>query len=75
MRGARLCPNATGADIRSVCTEAGMYAIRARRKTVTEKDFLDAVNKVGLSSLPCVCAFAEVATGCCLQSWLALGRC
>ena len=22
-----------------------MYAIRARRKTVTEKDFLDAVNK------------------------------
>jgi len=36
----------SGADIRSVCTEAGMYAIRARRKTVTEKDFLDAVNKV-----------------------------
>jgi len=29
---ARLCPNATGADIRSVCTEAGMYAIRDRRK-------------------------------------------
>ncbi|KAB2609602.1 26S protease regulatory subunit 7 [Pyrus ussuriensis x Pyrus communis] len=43
---ARLCPNSTGADIRSVCTEAGMYAIRARRKTATEKDFLDAVNKV-----------------------------
>lgn len=43
---ARLCPNATGADIRSVCTEAGMFAIRARRKTVTEKDFLDAVQKV-----------------------------
>lgn len=45
---ARLCPNSTGADIRSVCTEAGMYAIRAHRKTVTEKDFLEAVNKVGL---------------------------
>lgn len=43
---ARLCPNATGADIRSVCTEAGMYAIRARRKICTEKDFLDGVNKV-----------------------------
>jgi 26S proteasome regulatory subunit T1 len=42
----RLCPNATGADIRSVCTEAGMYAIRARRKSVNEKDFLDAINKV-----------------------------
>jgi 26S proteasome regulatory subunit T1 len=43
---ARLCPNSTGADIRSVCTEAGMYAIRDRRKVVSEKDFLDAVNKV-----------------------------
>ncbi|KAF3659279.1 26S protease regulatory subunit 7, partial [Capsicum annuum] len=43
---ARLCPNSTGVDISSVCTEAGMYAIRARRKTFTEKDFLDAVNKV-----------------------------
>jgi len=43
---ARLCPNSTGADIRSVCTEAGMFAIRARRKTVMEKDFVDAINKV-----------------------------
>ncbi|XP_078485951.1 26S proteasome regulatory subunit 7 [Ciona intestinalis] len=43
---ARLCPNSTGAEIRSVCTEAGMYAIRARRKVATEKDYLDAVNKV-----------------------------
>ncbi|PRW57317.1 26S protease regulatory subunit 7 [Chlorella sorokiniana] len=43
---ARLCPNATGADIRSICTEAGMFAIRARRHTVTEEDFLKAVNKV-----------------------------
>ncbi|KAI3380873.1 hypothetical protein SNEBB_002393 [Seison nebaliae] len=43
---ARLCPNSTGAEIRSVCTEAGMFAIRARRKIATEKDFLDAVNKV-----------------------------
>ncbi|KAL9705147.1 hypothetical protein quinque_008665 [Culex quinquefasciatus] len=43
---ARLCPNSTGAEIRSVCTEAGMFAIRARRKVATEKDFLEAVNKV-----------------------------
>ncbi|KAL5720924.1 26S proteasome regulatory subunit 7A [Ranunculus cassubicifolius] len=43
---ARLCPNTTGADIRSVCTEAGMFAIRQRRKTVTEKDFLGSVEKV-----------------------------
>jgi len=43
---ARLCPNSTGAEIRSVCTEAGMFAIRARRKVATEKDFLEAINKV-----------------------------
>jgi ATP-dependent 26S proteasome regulatory subunit len=40
------CPNTTGAELRSVSTEAGMYAIRARRKSVSEKDFLEAVNKV-----------------------------
>lgn len=43
---ARLCPNCTGADIRSVCTEAGMFAIRARRKAISEKDLIDAVGKV-----------------------------
>jgi len=43
---ARLCPNTTGAELRSVCTEAGMYAIRARKKMVTEKHFLDAIQKV-----------------------------
>ena len=43
---ARLCPNTTGADLRAVCTEAGMYTIRARRKMISEKDMLDAVNKV-----------------------------
>ncbi|CDH14707.1 26S protease regulatory subunit 7 homolog [Zygosaccharomyces bailii ISA1307] len=42
----RLCPNTTGAELRSVCTEAGMFAIRARRKVATEKDFLQAVEKV-----------------------------
>ena len=50
---ARLCPNTTGAEIRSVCTEAGMFAIRARRKAVTEDDFLKAIDKVikGVSTL------------------------
>lgn len=43
---ARLTPNSTGADIKSVCTEAGMFAIRARRKTISEKDLLDAIEKV-----------------------------
>jgi 26S proteasome regulatory subunit T1 len=43
---ARLCPSTTGAELRSVCTEAGMYAIRSRRKTIGEKDFLEAIDKV-----------------------------
>ncbi|WFD37308.1 26S proteasome regulatory subunit 7 [Malassezia japonica] len=43
---ARLCPNTTGAELRSVATEAGMFAIRAHRKVATEKDFLTAVEKV-----------------------------
>jgi len=43
---ARLCPSTTGAELRSVCTEAGMYAIRARRKSISEKDFLDSIQKV-----------------------------
>ncbi len=43
---ARKCPNATGAEIRSVCTEAGMFAIRQRRKCISEKDLLDAIEKV-----------------------------
>jgi 26S proteasome regulatory subunit T1 len=42
----RLCPNCTGADLRSVCTEAGMFAIRGRRKSISEKDLLDAIEKV-----------------------------
>ena len=29
---ARLCPNSTGAELRSVCTEAGMFAIRWGRE-------------------------------------------
>ena len=38
--------DASGAELRSVCTEAGMYAIRARRKLISEKDMIEAVNKV-----------------------------
>jgi 26S proteasome regulatory subunit T1 len=35
---ARLCPNSTGAECRSVCTEAGMFAIRARRKVNSHRN-------------------------------------
>ncbi|MGH7338220.1 MAG: AAA family ATPase, partial [Myxococcota bacterium] len=43
--------NATGADIKAVCTEAGMMAIRAERTKVTMDDFELAVDKVRGKSL------------------------
>ena len=36
----------TGADIKAICTEAGMFAIRKESEMIHEKDFIDAVNKV-----------------------------
>lgn len=36
----------SGADLKAVCTEAGMFAIRAERKKVIAKDFLDAIDKI-----------------------------
>lgn len=36
----------SGADLKAVCTEAGMFAIRAERKEVISKDFLDAIDKI-----------------------------
>jgi len=38
--------NASGAEIKGVCTEAGMYALRERRVHVTQEDFEMAVAKV-----------------------------
>lgn len=43
---ARLCQNTTGADIRSVCIEAGMFAIRDKRKVISEGDLLKSIDKV-----------------------------
>jgi len=37
---------ATGADIKAVCTEAGMFAIRESRDVVSMVDFEKAINKV-----------------------------
>jgi len=34
--------NSSGADIKAICTEAGLLALRERRKMVTHKDFLKA---------------------------------
>jgi proteasome regulatory subunit len=40
------CEGATGADIRAICTEAGMWAIREERDSVTAADFERAIEKV-----------------------------
>ncbi|MCF0226843.1 MAG: proteasome-activating nucleotidase [Methanobrevibacter sp.] len=36
----------SGADLKAVCTEAGMFAIRDKRDKVTVSDFMDAVEKI-----------------------------
>jgi proteasome regulatory subunit len=36
----------SGADVKAVCTEAGMFSIRSRETTVDMGDFLDAYDKV-----------------------------
>ena len=43
---AQRCEGATGADIKAMCTEAGMFAIREDRDTVVMADFEKAVDKV-----------------------------
>ena len=43
---ARLTEGATGADIKAICTEAGLNATRERRKIVVMDDFIKAIDKV-----------------------------
>lgn len=43
---AEMLEGATGADIKAVCVEAGMFAIRRGRSYVTMQDFQDAIVKV-----------------------------
>ena len=40
------CDGSTGADIKAICTEAGMWAIREERDYVTAQDFERALEKV-----------------------------
>ena len=42
----KLADGFNGADLRNVCTEAGMAAIRAERDYVLQEDFMKAVRKV-----------------------------
>ena len=43
---ADLTDGLSGADLKAVCTEAGMFAIRAKRDKITVDDFMDAIDKV-----------------------------
>ncbi|KAI9474392.1 26S proteasome subunit rpt4 [Coemansia sp. RSA 989] len=43
----KLSDGFNGADLRNVCTEAGMFAIRDERDYVVQDDFMKAVRKVG----------------------------
>ena len=43
---ATLTEGLSGADLKAVCTEAGMFAIREKRDAVTIADFMDAVDKI-----------------------------
>mmetsp|Transcript_24553 Transcript_24553/g.40405 ORF Transcript_24553/g.40405 Transcript_24553/m.40405 type:complete len:393 (-) Transcript_24553:149-1327(-) len=42
----KLAENFNGADLRNVCTEAGLFAIRAERDYVIQEDFMKAVRKM-----------------------------
>ena len=42
----KLTDTFNGADMRNVCTEAGMFAIRAERAYVIEEDFMKAARKI-----------------------------
>lgn len=46
---AKLAEGFNGADLRNVCTEAGMFAIRAERDYCIEEDFMKAARKVAES--------------------------
>jgi 26S proteasome regulatory subunit T6 len=38
--------NASGAELKAICTEAGMFALRERRSHITQEDFELACSKV-----------------------------
>ncbi len=43
---ARLTEGKNGADLRAICMEAGMFAIRMEHDTVTQDDFMKAIDKL-----------------------------
>jgi len=45
----KLMEGFSGAEVKAACTEAGYFAIRGNRITVTQKDLVDAISKVRLA--------------------------
>jgi len=43
---AEMTPEASGADVKAICTEAGMFAIRDDRTAIRMEDFRSALEKV-----------------------------
>jgi 26S proteasome regulatory subunit T6 len=43
---AKMIQGASGAEVKGVCTEAGMYALRERHVHITQEDFELAVAKI-----------------------------
>jgi 26S proteasome regulatory subunit T4 len=43
---AKLSEDFNGADLRNICTEAGMFAIRVDRDYCIEEDFMKAARKI-----------------------------
>ena len=41
-----LTDGVSGADLKAICTEAGMFAIREERDQISVKDFMDAIDKI-----------------------------
>ena len=42
----KICEEFNGADLRNVCTEGGMFAIREDREYVIEEDLMKAARKI-----------------------------
>jgi proteasome regulatory subunit len=43
---AKLTEGKNGADLRAICMEAGMFAIRKERSAISQEDFLSAITKI-----------------------------
>jgi 26S proteasome regulatory subunit T2 len=56
----------SGADIKAVCTEAGLLALRERRMRVTKADFTTAREKVGIRKACCRLSLTCIFFRCCI---------